>query len=396
MKALKRPITLSGLLNAIDGVTSPEGRVLIMTTNNPEALDPALVRPGRVDREVFFGNVTRETAVQIFKRMYDIPGAENEPGYKEEIAQKAEIFAEKVPEQVYTPADIQGYLLMKTDKPDAAVADFEAWSEHQLRLRKERQAVVENGPSPNDVRNVDYDDDEDDDDEDVDEFDYEGNAGEFDDNENADVAFARMFQERVKKSLFHRKKIEGAAVNGSAVRKGKAPAVEKARVSDIIEDEVGHYVAENVLYIDKANKFGEGPSHFQHERPRPIPREDPRPPFPPETPTVSRLSYEDAHGMRRLSAFWSYKPIGAAASEAARKKQRDSIDLALSAVSVGDEKMYETPVESKENDAATAAEEEGAEEEEEEEEEEGAEEEEEGAEEEEEGEEEEEDDDGIF
>ena len=363
MKALKRPITLSGLLNAIDGVTSPEGRVLIMTTNNPEALDPALVRPGRVDREVFFGNVIRETAVQIFKRMYDIPGAENEPGYKEDIAQKAEIFAEKVPEQVYTPADIQGYLLMKTDKPDAAVADFEAWSEHQLKLRKERQAVVENGPSPNDVRNVDYDDDEDDDDEDVDEFDYKGNAGEFDDNENAEVAFARMFQERAKKSLFHGKKTEGAAVNGSAVRKGKAPAVEKARVSDTIEDEEGHYVAENVLYIDKANKFGEGPSHFQHERPRPISRDDTRPPFPPETPTVPRLSYEDAHGMRRLSAFWSYKPIGAVASEAARKKQRDSIDLALSTVSVGDEKVYERPIEREEDGGAAAPEEEEEEEE---------------------------------
>lgn len=43
-------VTMSGLLNAIDGVFSRDGRVLIMTTNHPEKLDAALKRPGRADR----------------------------------------------------------------------------------------------------------------------------------------------------------------------------------------------------------------------------------------------------------------------------------------------------------------------------------------------------------
>ena len=42
-------LTLSGLLNAIDGVTSSEGRIVFMTTNYVDKLDPALIRPGRVD-----------------------------------------------------------------------------------------------------------------------------------------------------------------------------------------------------------------------------------------------------------------------------------------------------------------------------------------------------------
>lgn len=47
-------ITKAGLLNALDGVTTPDGRILIMTTNHPEMLDPALIRPGRADfHEVF-------------------------------------------------------------------------------------------------------------------------------------------------------------------------------------------------------------------------------------------------------------------------------------------------------------------------------------------------------
>lgn len=67
----KKGISLSGLLNAIDGVASHEGRVLIMTTNKPETLDDALIRPGRVDLQVAFGNATQEQARELFERMYE-------------------------------------------------------------------------------------------------------------------------------------------------------------------------------------------------------------------------------------------------------------------------------------------------------------------------------------
>ncbi|MCJ1284137.1 hypothetical protein MMC26_003468 [Xylographa opegraphella] len=66
----KNSITLSGLLNAIDGATSQEGRVLIMTSNDPEALDEALIRPGRIDMQIFFGPVSQRVAEHIFIRMY--------------------------------------------------------------------------------------------------------------------------------------------------------------------------------------------------------------------------------------------------------------------------------------------------------------------------------------
>ncbi|KAL2259919.1 hypothetical protein VTK26DRAFT_6242 [Humicola hyalothermophila] len=67
----KKGISLSGLLNAIDGVASHEGRVLIMTTNKPETLDEALIRPGRVDLQVAFSNATQEQARELFVRMYE-------------------------------------------------------------------------------------------------------------------------------------------------------------------------------------------------------------------------------------------------------------------------------------------------------------------------------------
>merc|ERR1712187_840137 len=44
-------VNLSGILNALDGVVDSPNRILIMTTNHPEKLDPALIRPGRIDKK---------------------------------------------------------------------------------------------------------------------------------------------------------------------------------------------------------------------------------------------------------------------------------------------------------------------------------------------------------
>ncbi|PSR83515.1 hypothetical protein BD289DRAFT_453816 [Coniella lustricola] len=63
-------VTLSGLLNAIDGVAASEGRILIMTTNHIENLDEALIRTGRADRIVTFNNTTKQQAADMFINAY--------------------------------------------------------------------------------------------------------------------------------------------------------------------------------------------------------------------------------------------------------------------------------------------------------------------------------------
>ncbi len=45
-----KAVTLSGLLNALDGLATPHGLITFMTTNDIAVLDPALLRPGRADR----------------------------------------------------------------------------------------------------------------------------------------------------------------------------------------------------------------------------------------------------------------------------------------------------------------------------------------------------------
>lgn len=68
-------VTFSGLLNALDGVVTQEGHILVMTTNRADALDPALIRPGRIDVRVHVGLATKDQARGLFLRFF--PGRED-------------------------------------------------------------------------------------------------------------------------------------------------------------------------------------------------------------------------------------------------------------------------------------------------------------------------------
>ena len=69
-KKRERKITLSGLLNALDGPTATTGRILFMTTNFRNKLDPALIRSGRIDYEIEFRHADAWQAERLFKRFY--------------------------------------------------------------------------------------------------------------------------------------------------------------------------------------------------------------------------------------------------------------------------------------------------------------------------------------
>ena len=68
-KSDKDRVTLSGLLNVLDGVSSREGCVVFMTTNHASRLDPALARPGRVDKKIEFSSATRDQIDRLAARI---------------------------------------------------------------------------------------------------------------------------------------------------------------------------------------------------------------------------------------------------------------------------------------------------------------------------------------
>ena len=187
-------ISLSGLLNAIDGVASHEGRVLVMTTNFPEKLDDALIRPGRIDMRIDFSLATHYQICELFTRMYS-PDSQNQPttsmakagsghgtanaslirsspsllpnseslsqaeaasnkshqtaqtnisvdgaqaasdNKSEDIASIASQFANSIPDSVFSPAEIQGFLLTRKKEPLRALAEVVAWRDKLLESK---------------------------------------------------------------------------------------------------------------------------------------------------------------------------------------------------------------------------------------------------------------------
>lgn len=62
-------ITMSGLLNCMDGITAPDGAVIVMTSNRPQLIDERLLRPSRVDYRIDFGAATKDQIEAMCRRL---------------------------------------------------------------------------------------------------------------------------------------------------------------------------------------------------------------------------------------------------------------------------------------------------------------------------------------
>lgn len=101
-------LTFDCLLNNIDGATTTNGTILIITTNDISKLDDALIRPGRVDRRIKLPNLSKQgrewMANKIFKdiskdKYYDLVDSFNDisgAAFQEECCKRAyKLFWEK-------------------------------------------------------------------------------------------------------------------------------------------------------------------------------------------------------------------------------------------------------------------------------------------------------------
>lgn len=97
-------LTLSGMLNAIDGVTGSKGRIIVATTNHIEALDPALIRKGRFDLHEEISYLNNDTFKVFFNRFY--------PEFN--------LDALKIKDKT-TPADLQASIMEFKTEPEKVV-----------------------------------------------------------------------------------------------------------------------------------------------------------------------------------------------------------------------------------------------------------------------------------
>jgi hypothetical protein len=105
-------LTLAEILTVLDGTLESPGRIVIMTSNHPEVLDKALIRPGRIDVSVKFGFASRELTEEMYKCFFgkEFPRS----------------IYEKVPDQVLTAAEVGQVLFrnFKDPRPQLVLEDL--------------------------------------------------------------------------------------------------------------------------------------------------------------------------------------------------------------------------------------------------------------------------------
>ena len=86
------PITLDDILNLWDGIRETPGRVLVISSNHYNKLDPALIRPGRIDLNICLDYVNHETLTEMYQHLFEKP--------------INPLKLEGIKEDCFTPADI--------------------------------------------------------------------------------------------------------------------------------------------------------------------------------------------------------------------------------------------------------------------------------------------------
>lgn len=122
-------VTMSGLLNALDGVGAQEGRLVFMTTNHVEVLDPALIRPGRADVKLEIGLLDRHQAEQMFRKFF--PAAP---------CALVEAFSRQIPPQTLSVAQVQAHLFFHRESPEAAVKTIDSFIQSSIEFDKAMEA----------------------------------------------------------------------------------------------------------------------------------------------------------------------------------------------------------------------------------------------------------------
>lgn len=139
---IKEPIDLSFLLNLLDGTLESSGRILAVSSNFPERIDRALIRPGRIDMIVHFKKCNSQILHEMVTSFYDkeITGLQCED-YKWSPAEVNQILFRNfdTPENAVRelnelqPKDLYGFDLLE-NAPDQS---YEAYASKQVPLQDE-------------------------------------------------------------------------------------------------------------------------------------------------------------------------------------------------------------------------------------------------------------------
>ena len=130
------PLTFSGLLNALDGIGSNSGQIFVLTTNERENLDEALIRHGRVDVQVEFQYCVAEQASLMFENFYPAADA----GLAGDFAKK---LFEVLGDRPLSTAALQGFFIHRRRATAREALDGVKDIATELDQRDTRKAMEE-------------------------------------------------------------------------------------------------------------------------------------------------------------------------------------------------------------------------------------------------------------
>jgi len=125
-------LNLHTILNILDGLMEQPGRVVIMTTNFPELLDPALIRSGRVDMKINFDYVTTDTIHDMFEFYYKVSECKHEKYDSEFSELLKKIKTTELFNGTFSAADVISDIIMSLDDPFLCYESLVTKSKHIL------------------------------------------------------------------------------------------------------------------------------------------------------------------------------------------------------------------------------------------------------------------------
>lgn len=100
-------LTLSFILNVIDGIKETPGRIIVMTSNHYNKLDKALIRPGRIDICLEMELASREIIQEMFNHFYSYNYTDkNKPVNWNETIYKAGFKIQDIPDKLISQAEV--------------------------------------------------------------------------------------------------------------------------------------------------------------------------------------------------------------------------------------------------------------------------------------------------
>ena len=123
----EEPLDLSFLLNLLDGTLEASGRILAISSNFPERIDKALIRPGRIDMIVHFRKCNRQILREMVDGFYD---------------QTFEDWTNETLEYRWSPAEVNQILFRNFTSPNEAIEELKTLNQTDLYGFEQQQVVT--------------------------------------------------------------------------------------------------------------------------------------------------------------------------------------------------------------------------------------------------------------